>query len=148
MANEEKIAHLGFIQAVINRMGNNSFLVKGWTVVLVAAIFALAAKDSNPKFVFIALVPTVAFWVLDAYYLHQERLFRGLYEGVAAGKINSDTFTMSTEGIKVATTLRIAFTVSVWPFYLLITLILVIVAIKSWVNIDWHFICNHCPARK
>jgi hypothetical protein len=140
MAIDEKIAHLGFIQAVINRMGNNSFLVKGWTVVLVAAIFALAAKDSNSNFVFIALVPIFAFWGLDAYYLHQERLFRGLYEVVADGRIKSNNFTMSTESIKVATTLRIAFTLSVWPFYLLIILMLVIVAIKSWANIHWHFI--------
>lgn len=27
MDNQDKIAHLGFIQGVINRMGNNSFLV-------------------------------------------------------------------------------------------------------------------------
>jgi len=31
------------IQAVINRMASNSFLLKGWTVMLVSALFALAA---------------------------------------------------------------------------------------------------------
>jgi len=38
MGIDEKIAHLGFIQGAINRMGNNSFLVKGWTVALVAGL--------------------------------------------------------------------------------------------------------------
>jgi len=31
-----KIAHLGFIQATITRMGTNSFMIKGWAVTLVA----------------------------------------------------------------------------------------------------------------
>ncbi len=31
---DEKIAHLGFIQDVINRMGSNSFMIKGWCVAL------------------------------------------------------------------------------------------------------------------
>ncbi len=31
---EQKIKHLEFIQAAINRMAGNSFLLKGWTVTL------------------------------------------------------------------------------------------------------------------
>ena len=53
MSLEEKIAHLGFIQDVINRMGNNSFLVKGWLVALIAAIFALAAEKLKVQLVYI-----------------------------------------------------------------------------------------------
>lgn len=93
---DKTIAHLGFIQGVISRMGTNSFLLKGWSVTLVAAIFALSAKDANFKFVLIAYFPVIVFWVLDSYFLHQERLFRKLYEGVASGKIPSDQFTMDT----------------------------------------------------
>ena len=39
--------YLEFIQQTITRMANNSFLLKGWTVTLSAAIFALAAKDAD-----------------------------------------------------------------------------------------------------
>ena len=39
---ESKIAYLQMIQAVIARMAGNSFLIKGWSVTLVAALFALA----------------------------------------------------------------------------------------------------------
>ena len=40
---QSKLAHLQLVQAVITRMGSNSFLLKAWSVTLVAALFALAA---------------------------------------------------------------------------------------------------------
>jgi hypothetical protein len=70
---ENKRAHLEMIQGVINRMAGNSFLLKGWTITLVAALFALAQKESNPMFMYLAYFPSTVFWALDAYYLRQER---------------------------------------------------------------------------
>ena len=97
---QAKIAHLGFIQAIITRMGLNSFLLKGWSVTLVAAIFALAAKEVDRRFVLLAFFPIAVFWLLDAFFLHQEKRFRTLYELVALGKVDSDRFTLDTKGIK------------------------------------------------
>jgi hypothetical protein len=97
---QAKIAHLGFIQAIITRMGLNSFLLKGWSVTLVAAIFALAAKQADRRFVLLAFFPIAVFWLLDAFFLHQEKLFRRLYELVALGNVDSDQFTLDTKGIK------------------------------------------------
>ena len=94
MSTEAKIAHLGFIQGVINRMGNNSFLIKGWVVTLVAAIFALSAEKANVKFAYVALFPLIFFWWLDAFFLHQERLYRKLYEKVADDTEPSTQFLM------------------------------------------------------
>ena len=79
---ENKRAHLEMIQAVVNRMSINSFLLKGWSVVLISALFALAAGDSQSLFVYLAYFPAIAFWILDAYFLRQERLFRKLYDRV------------------------------------------------------------------
>lgn len=79
---ENKLKHLDFIQAIIAKMGSTSFLVKGWAVTLVSALFALAAKDSNVRFVYIAYLPALAFWFLDAFFLRQERLYRNLYDTV------------------------------------------------------------------
>lgn len=95
MATEEKIAHLGFIQGVINRMGNNSFFVKGWIVTLVAATFALSVGKSNEKFLYMAFFPLVFFWWLDAFFLHQEKLYRKLYEKVANNTESSTEFSMN-----------------------------------------------------
>ncbi|MDW7728319.1 MAG: hypothetical protein SCH70_14675, partial [Candidatus Methanoperedens sp.] len=79
---EQKIKHLEFIQGVVNRMATNSFLIKGWCITLVSALFALAAKDANFKYIIIAFIPVPVFWILDSYYLWQERLFRALYDQI------------------------------------------------------------------
>lgn len=85
MASDEKrIRHLDFIQLTITRMAANSFLLKAWAVTLVAALFALAAKDADANFVIVAYLPAISFWVLDAFYLAQERLYRALYDEVRA----------------------------------------------------------------
>lgn len=78
----KKQAHLEMIQGIVNRLSHNSFLLKGWTVILVSALFALAAKDKNALFIYLAYFPTIAFWCLDGYFLWQERLFRALYDHV------------------------------------------------------------------
>jgi len=88
---DKKLKHLEMIQGVINRMAHCSFLLKGWSVILVSGLFALAAKEANPLFVYLAYLPIIAFWVLDGYYLFQERLYRKLYGHVRkleAGDIN------------------------------------------------------------
>lgn len=80
---ESKLKHLEFIQILINRLNGNGFLVKGWSVTLVAALFALAAKDANARYLIITYFSTFIFWLLDAYYLAQERQYRCLYDQVA-----------------------------------------------------------------
>jgi hypothetical protein len=68
-------------------MANCSFLVKGWSVTLVAALFALAAKDADRRYAFIPYIPVITFWILDGYFLYQERLYRRLFVEVAAGNV-------------------------------------------------------------
>jgi len=76
----EKIKHLEFIQNAISRMAQNSFLLKGWAITIIVALFALAAKDSSETYMLLPILPLVMFWLLDGYYLAQERLFRALYK--------------------------------------------------------------------
>jgi hypothetical protein len=80
---QDRIKHLEFIQGVITRMNTNSFQLKGWMVTLVSALLALYASNKNVKYIFIAIIPVIIFWFLDAYYLQQERKFRGIYNDVA-----------------------------------------------------------------
>lgn len=80
MAN--KLAHLEMILGVINRLANNSFLLKGWSVTIVSAIFALSNDENQSSSIYLVYFPALAFWVLDGYFLHQERLFRKLYDHV------------------------------------------------------------------
>lgn len=85
--NDDQRKHLELIQAVITRMAQNSFLIRGWSVTLVSALFALAAKDADQRFVLVSYFPCVLFWCLDAYYLSQERRFRSLYDSARKGNI-------------------------------------------------------------
>jgi len=77
---DDKTKYLELVQAVITRMASNSFVAKGWSITLVTALLALAAKDNNPKFAAVGILPVFMFWSLDAYYLALEKRFRDLYE--------------------------------------------------------------------
>jgi hypothetical protein len=93
---ENKRKHLEMIQGVINRMASNLFFLKGWAITLIAAVFALAAKDANPRFIFVAYFPVLIFWVLDGYFLSRERLFRALYDDVRTREEEDIDFSMNT----------------------------------------------------
>lgn len=80
---DNDIKHLDFIQNIITRMNTNSFQIKGLTITIISAILAVYASNKKIDFVLIAIVSAVLFWFLDAYYLQQERKFRGLYNDVA-----------------------------------------------------------------
>lgn len=84
--NDNNVKHLEFIQSNIARMNQCSFQMKGWMVAIVSALLALYASsvdsitgEGTKMYIFVAIVPTVIFWVLDSYYLQQERKFRGVY---------------------------------------------------------------------
>ena len=94
---EHKIKHLEFLQLVITRMNVNSFLLKGWSVTLVAALFAFAAKDTNIEYVLITYISTPLFWFLDGYYLSQERQYRGLFNHIRTLSEDAIDFDMSAK---------------------------------------------------
>lgn len=95
-----KIKHLEFIQSAVGRMAANLFLLKGWTITLIAALFALAAKDSKPVYFLIAYLPAFMFWALDGYFLSQERRFRALYDHVRRLDEAQIDFSMDTSPYK------------------------------------------------
>ena len=97
---ENKRQHLKFIQGVINRLSTNSFLLKGWSVILVSALFALSASNSDISFIFLAYIPVAVFWWLDGYFLWEESKFRALYDHVRQLKESEIDFSMDTAGVK------------------------------------------------
>lgn len=91
---DRKLKHLDFAQGVINRLSTNSFLLKGWSVVLVSALFALSANNSNVSFVLLAYIPAIAFWALDGYFLSLERRYRSLYDKIRSQEPDEIDFSM------------------------------------------------------
>ncbi|MGG1632335.1 hypothetical protein [Rossellomorea sp. NRS-1567] len=128
---EHKIKHLEFIQQAITRMASNSFFLKGWSVTLVVGILAFAnAKDMDEKYVVIALIPTIIFWFLDGYFLHQEKLFRKLYDKV---RVKEDTdYSMDTSGYKneINSWFKVCFSITLRMFYIPIILVIVL---ATWI---------------
>ncbi|UJA20479.1 hypothetical protein HJD18_09845 [Thermoleophilia bacterium SCSIO 60948] len=87
--------HLELIQAVITRLGNDGFYVKGWALTLAGAALGFAVAQSRWCLALVGLVPVVAFWGLDSYYLRAERQFRALYECVRRGDPKVPPFFMA-----------------------------------------------------
>ena len=81
---EKKIKHLEMIEAIIERMAKNSFQLKGWSMTLVALVGAFSSQGSDKRFMVIAFIPIIGFWLLDAFYLQQERRYKQLYKNVAS----------------------------------------------------------------
>lgn len=95
---EEKLKHLEFIQGVISRMNSNSFSIKTWMVTILAAFIALFANNPNEWYLLAAVVPTLIFWSLDAYYLKMERQYRKIYNDAISDKVSP--FNMDASGYK------------------------------------------------
>lgn len=126
---DEKLSHLKMIQGIVNRLSNNSFLLKGWSVVLISGLFALAANDTNILFIYLAYFPVIAFWLLDGYFLHQEKLFRELYDHVRCMDIKDIDFSMDVTNLQdnVDSYWQVVFSKTLLVFHL--TLIGAIIAV-------------------
>lgn len=106
------------IEDIVRRMAYNSFLIKGWTITLVVITLLL---KGIPIQTFIAFIPLLTFWFLDAYYLQQERLYRRLYVWVCVNRMNTSDHLLSMNAYRFATEekskFQIMFSISLLPFY-------------------------------
>jgi hypothetical protein len=88
------VKHLEMIQAVVSRLGTDSFLVKGWAVTVSGAFLGFAIDGEEWGLALAGALPAVIFWCLDAYFLRTERRFRALYEAVRTGTPTVAPFSM------------------------------------------------------
>jgi hypothetical protein len=123
-----RLKHLEMLQVVIARMASNSFLVKGWSLTLFSAILVVGATAAS-SIIWVAVVPVIAFWMLDGFFLRQERLYRGLYDLVRVQAQDSLTdFSMATGNIKgVANWFSVMFSRTLILFHVPLLVVLAIV---------------------
>jgi hypothetical protein len=81
------IRHLDMIQGVIARLGNDGFIVKGWSVTVAGAFLGFAITRENGWLAAAGILPTVLLWFLDASFLRSERAFRTLYSNAIDNKV-------------------------------------------------------------
>jgi hypothetical protein len=122
-------AHLGIIQNVIQRMSANSTNSKAWCVSLVAAILVIVADKDKPSYAWIALLPTIVFAFLDAYYLALEKSFRNSYNHFVS-KLRTNKLTEQDlySIVPVGDTWRLQLcslaSFSIWGFYVPLLLLI------------------------
>ncbi|WP_212870459.1 hypothetical protein [Helicobacter pylori] len=85
------IEELKILQGVINRMAQNSLECKKWTLVLVTGVLSLKIEALSHLYRLCVLgVLLACFYLLDAYYLMPERLFREQYEWLITNRLKTD----------------------------------------------------------
>ena len=95
---ENKRLHLELIQGVINRMAGNLFFLRGWSITLITGVLTLATvKGQYHGYILLTYFLLFIFWILDGYFLSQERQFRCLYDDVRSLNEKDIDFSMSRE---------------------------------------------------
>ncbi|MBR6171157.1 MAG: hypothetical protein IKQ51_10750 [Bacteroidaceae bacterium] len=122
---QDKIQHLEFIQNNINRMNSNSFQIKEWMITIVSALLALYVSSGNENYIFLAILPTVLFWFLDAYYLLQERKFRCLYNDILSEDTEIPPFAIPINSYD-SSILKTLFSKTIGSLYGIIVLLLIL----------------------
>lgn len=96
---ENKRLHLQMIEGIINRMGNNSFLIKGWSLTSIGGLITLFIANHEKQWayylLFVALGACLVFWRNDATFLYYERQHRKLYNEVC--KLTEDKINFSMQ---------------------------------------------------
>ena len=105
-------------EAVIARLSSGSFFMKGWALTVTGAIYGFAANSLSWRTCIVGLLPSLAFWFLDSYFLRQERLFRHLYEDARRFDGTIELFSMDTRRYHdQESLLSAAFSRTLAPFY-------------------------------
>lgn len=83
---------LDLIQNIIQRMANNSFMIKGWAITLFVGLvsFFKLSKLSDVILGISLLIIVCSFYYLDAFFLWTERKYRDLYNSVIQKRQKND----------------------------------------------------------
>jgi hypothetical protein len=133
---------IDLIQNCINRMAQNSFLIKGWSLTVVAVVLALSEKLTDSIYLcMVILIPLVSFWYLDAFFLQTERMYRKMYEWVLNARqkedysclydLNPHRFENQVDSIRQimwSLTLRVFYGI---PFFIIVSIIIYKIFTKS-----------------
>lgn len=131
-------SHLTMLQGVIGRLAANSASCKAWCIALVSALAVVAAESNNIDLLLVASLPIFLFGMLDAYYLGLERRFRRSYETFVrklhggSAKVD-DAFAIAPDFLLrglLAEALEALASFSIWPFYLGMAAILIILGMR------------------
>lgn len=129
----------GFIcllDSIINRMANNSANAKNWLMTLLAAAIAIQWTQNQINQVLWLLLPTIMFMLTDMYYLGMERHFKEIQKtfinSVRAGNDIKElvyNIPKTTKLDQLRNTFSTIDSLSIWPFYTIVTGVIITVYI-------------------
>ena len=118
-----RIEHLKLIQAIVARMGRNSFAIESAAAAIAAALVAFTASIGSP-FAALGGFAVLSMWLLDARFLRQERAFRRLFDSIRtglpkeSGTDNYFTMDVSTSAGRSDSFLSVVVSLSLSLFYI------------------------------
>ena len=129
---EYMLKEIDIIQDIIKRMAFNSFMIKGWAITLV--VLTLLLKGTEKYQVWLAFIPLLVFWFLDAYFLWQERMYRKLYEWVINNRLETEEYLFDMNAYRfkneVQSKPRIMFSITLGWFYGSIAILVIIYTLR------------------
>ena len=131
---EYMLKEIEIIQDIVRRIGFNSFMIKGWAITLVVVTLLLKGTEYQ---VWIAFIPLLVFWFLDAYFLWQERMYRKLYEWVINNRLKTEEYLFDMNAYRfkgeVQSRFRIMFSITLGWFYVSIAILIVIYSVLLFI---------------
>ncbi|EJB52310.1 hypothetical protein [Helicobacter pylori] len=118
------VEELKILQGVINRMAQNSLECKKWTLALAVGVLSIKIEAiSNSYGLCVLGVLLACFYLLDAYYLTQERLFREQYQWMIENRLKTDEILFEVfpahQTCRCAQFLCSIFSFSLFPYWVL-----------------------------
>lgn len=129
---QQMVEHLKMVQGVITRMGGHSTQMKTWTVSLVTAVLVFSGVSDDPHWLIGAggCVSVIAFWKMDAGYLHLQKCYIKLYVVVRTGaSVAPFDLNYRPHAASVDSVWKVAWSWSVCTFYGLLLIVMIILSI-------------------
>ena len=135
-----KKEYLQMIQEPICRMSTISAIFKGFAATIVAGISLISYSTTSRLILGLSFLPVLAFGILDVYYLKLERKFRFLFDQVRMDKHEIDfSMKLTNDPLEIisakARTWDCIKSPSIYLFYPLMLLILVVVFVMKCINV-------------
>lgn len=135
-----KKEYLQMLQEPICRMSTISAIFKGFAATIVSGISVISYSTTNVWIIGLSFLPVLSFAVLDIYYLKLERKFRFLFNKVCLDQHAIDfSMDLTNDPLEIisakARTWDCIKSPSIYLFYPLMFIILIVVFILKYTNI-------------
>lgn len=116
---ENKIAHLKMIIDLLDMVNRSDVYAKRWAVSFTAVFIALGTQQQGFHVAYLAIVPMLLLWLIDAQNYRREFLLRKLYDRVRTSPEDQVDFSIDIEALPEARhgALRWMFSSNALTFY-------------------------------